>query len=91
MKGNPTSDNKPSMVEEVTGRIKPMLSGLGLDVQGAVLADLVSIWLGDHVHIGDADVTNMVRGEVLRIWLNMVHDLVRMNDDDSSAPAGKPA
>lgn len=45
----------------ISERIKPLLAAHGLPLQGAVLADLVSVWLAGHrPAIRDAVLENMV-------------------------------
>lgn len=53
---------------KISERIKPLLAGHGPDMQGAVLADLVSIWLAGH--------PAAMREIVLREWLTAVRQLV---------------
>jgi hypothetical protein len=53
---------------EISDRIKPLLAGKGADVQGAVLADLLSIWLAGH--------PAEMREEILAMHIEYVCQLV---------------
>ena len=52
----------------ISEKIQPMLRGLGPDVQGAVLADLVSLWLAGH--------NPKIRNRSLRVWLIHMEKLI---------------
>lgn len=56
---------------QIADTIKPMLRGLGPDLQGAVLAELVSLWQAGH--------RPDLREEVLNAWLDTMRDLTRLN------------
>jgi hypothetical protein len=58
--------------QRISLEIQPMLRGQGHMVQGAVLADLVAIWLAS-VQGSDAE---RVRKELLEQWLETVHKLI---------------
>lgn len=62
-----------SLSLDLAEKIKPILGGRGPEVQGAVLAELVSLWaVGHHPAIREQIVTD---------WLRAVHDLMALNDD----------
>jgi hypothetical protein len=42
------TDQKARMVNKMSVRMKEMLAGFPPEVQGAILADLVAIWLAGH-------------------------------------------
>ena len=66
-------------VQEIMGRaetIWPMLAGLGPDVQGAVLADLVATWIVGHQGEGVA----RLREELLGLHIALVRGLVPINE-----------
>ena len=56
----------------IADQIKPMLHGLGPEVQGAILAELVSIWLTGHAPD--------IRRIVLTQWLGIVVELTAVNE-----------
>jgi hypothetical protein len=57
---------------EISIRIRPMLAGHEPALTGAVLADLVSIWLAGH-HPG-------LRNGILTDWLDILHKLVPVSE-----------
>jgi hypothetical protein len=58
----------PKLVERVSKRIRPLLAGHTPQVQGAVLADLVSVFIAGH--------HPAMREEVLAMHLDLVRKLV---------------
>jgi len=60
-------------------RIKPHLAGRSPEVQGAILADLLAIWLAGHQVEGDPGATRELRGELLAMHLLAVEQLVTVN------------
>jgi len=63
-------------VQAISEAISPMLHGLGTDVQGAVLADLLAIWLAG---IQGPDAAK-VRGELLEAHVELVRALIPVNE-----------
>lgn len=66
-------------IRNAVERIKPHLAGRSPEVQGAILAELLSIWLAGHQVEGDSDATRKLRGEVLAVHLVGVEQLVPVN------------
>ncbi len=65
----PAADAHDAMY--IAGLIKPKLAGLGPDVQGAILAELVSIlFAGMHPDM---------REEHIEIWIKAMRDLIEIN------------
>lgn len=60
-------------------RIKPHLAGRAPEVQGAILADLLAIWLAGHQVAGDSEATRKLRGAMLAMHLMAVEQLVPIN------------
>jgi hypothetical protein len=56
---------------ELVEKIKPLLCGVGPDVQGAALAELLSLFLAGHAP--------EVRARVLELHLDVVRDLTEIN------------
>lgn len=73
-------DPRVDRVEAVSNLIKPYLAGLGAEVQGAVLADLVAIHLAGHIAVGDPTETERLRAELLSVFLDAVRDLVVVHE-----------
>jgi hypothetical protein len=59
--------------------IKPHLRGRTPETQGAILADLLAIWLAGHQVEGDSDATRKLRGDILATHLLMVEQLTAVN------------
>jgi len=76
--------------EQVSKQIQPMLAGLGPYIQGAILADLVSLWVAGHIHQdelllpqdGDRPLTDQARAEVFDEWIGMVRKLVPASEQE---------
>jgi hypothetical protein len=66
-------------VSPLVDRIRPLLAGHEPAVQGAVLADLLAIWLAGHLYPGDAAATAELREDVLRMHIEAVRALVPLN------------
>lgn len=66
------SEDRAYQALEIIDRIKPLLAGHPPEVQGAVLADLLALWLA--AHNSDA------RAGVLDAHLNGVIQLVELNE-----------
>jgi hypothetical protein len=60
-------------------RIRPILAGQPPEIQGAVLADLLAIWLAGHHVAGDERATQALRAEMLAAHLQGVAELVPVN------------
>lgn len=69
------SDTVPQLVE----RIRPILAGVPSPVQGAVLADLLAIWLAGHIDRTSSQHTDALREELLQHHLATVRALVPVN------------
>jgi hypothetical protein len=59
-------------------RIKPILAGRPAEMQGAILADLLAIWLAGH-RAEDADTTRTLRAEMLAMHIAAVQQLIPIN------------
>jgi hypothetical protein len=70
------------MSEEVlvlADRIKPILANHRPEVQSAVLAELLSIWLAGHFIPGDENETQALREELLTNHCALVRELTKVN------------
>jgi hypothetical protein len=63
----------------LTGKIRRMLEGKPPEMQGAVLADLLAMWLAGHVSPGDEPATDGWRELVLQVHLEAVRKLIPVN------------
>lgn len=70
------------IAQALSGAIQPLLRGHPPFVQGAVLADLVSLWLAGHIMPGDPVATLKVRKEFLEDWLATVWSLVPASEEE---------
>ena len=64
-------------VEQIVKAISPLLAGHSPEIQGAVLADLLAMFLAGHVG-SDADA---VREEILRLHIETVRELIPVNEE----------
>jgi hypothetical protein len=67
------------MVTLVTERIKPLLAGHEPEVQGAVLADLLGLWLAGQQVEGDVEATRTLRARLLELHCEAVRNLCAVN------------
>jgi len=65
---NETTSTMASKALRLSNEIKPMLAGKGPDIQGAVLADLVSIYFAGH--------PEFIREKVIRMWMETMRELI---------------
>jgi hypothetical protein len=66
--------------------IRPLLSGKPAQVQGAVLADLLAMWLAGHVHLGDPEATKRARELMLEMHIVGVKALIDINYEMTVEP-----
>jgi hypothetical protein len=62
------------------------LVGKSVQVQGAVLADLLAIWLAGHVNLDNPDDSDAIREELLAAHLVAVRALVPINYEEKVKP-----
>lgn len=62
--------------------IQPLLHGQARQVQGGVLADLLSLWLAGHVIIGDREATDELRHQLLDDLVATVWKLVPASEQE---------
>ena len=65
-------------VLELQRRIMPVLAGHGGATQGAVLAELLAMWIAGH-RAGDKRATDRLREDILRMHLVVVRELIPVN------------
>ena len=70
---------QPKDVAALVERIKPLLAGKLPELQGAVLADLLAIWVAGHVIQDDAGATHKLRNFLLAEHFKVVRRLVKVN------------
>lgn len=66
----PTLDSKNAAMRalKTSREIQPLLAGLGPDIQGAVLADLVSLWVAGHAP--------ELRETMMHDWFDAMKELI---------------
>lgn len=69
-------------VEATIKKIKPFLAGKAPDIQGAILADLLALWLAGH--------PPFIREEMLAHHMHMVRALAEVNEFILFGPNGHP-
>jgi hypothetical protein len=57
---------------EIANKIKPMLHGKGPQIQGSVLAELVSIYFAGH--------HPKIREGCLEVWLETMREMIEVNE-----------
>ncbi len=68
-----------SEIADLVDRIGDLLANNPPANQGAVIADLLAIWLAGHYIPGDADATREWREEVLNDFLALARSLIPIN------------
>ena len=63
----------------LSATIRAHLAGHDPIVQGAVLADLLSMWLAGHVVEGDDKATERLRRDLLKVHVAFVKGLIPIN------------
>lgn len=71
--------NEAQHALNIVNGIRSLLAGKPPRVQGAVLADLVALWLAGHHVPGDAAATQTLRTEMLAMQCSEVWKLVPIN------------
>ena len=66
-------------IAEAVEMIEPILAGRKPEIQGAILADLLAMWLAGHYVADDAVATRTMRAEMLAGHLLGVEELVTIN------------
>jgi hypothetical protein len=66
----------PRLVEMIVSTISPVLRGFAPEIQGAVLADLLALWLAGHMG-PDAEA---LRDELLEEHIKTVRELIPINE-----------
>lgn len=70
------SDAHPAMVDPIVDQIRPLLAGQPAELVGAVLADLLAIWLAGHIIPDDPAETNALREALLDFHIRLVRRLI---------------
>lgn len=70
--------------------IRPELAGEPPNVQGAVLADILAIWLAGHIVPGDKKATDALREDMLKTHLKQVRQLVELSHKIIHEPEPEP-
>lgn len=73
---NPEHAARIRKIEETSNAIRPLLAGLGPEIQGSVLADLTSMWLAGFQG-PDAEI---MRQELLQAHIALVETLIPVNE-----------
>jgi hypothetical protein len=80
-------------VEDAVAQIRPLLAGIDPDVQGAILANLVAMWLAGHRQKGQGgqlEPATEWREELLTQFTDLVEQLIPLEDEwiDEQVAAG---
>jgi hypothetical protein len=79
-------DAMPREVARAIELIKPVLHGRPPEMIGAILADLLAIWLAGYHVEDDADATRSLRAELLAMHCRTVGALVPINAKSMGTP-----
>jgi hypothetical protein len=63
----------------VVKRIMPMLAGRPPELQGAVVADLLAMWLAGDLVPSDPEATREIRERILAEHVEAVRELIQVN------------
>jgi len=66
------------------------LAGHPSIIQGAILADLLAVWLAGHILPGDEAATDALREDMLKIHVKQVRRLVEINHGIMHQPQTEP-
>ena len=72
-------NSDPAAIAQTINQIRPLLARRSAVFQGAVLADLLAIWLAGHQVGVDADATRKLRAELLAQHCFAVRQLTAVN------------
>jgi hypothetical protein len=64
------------LVKQICAAVSPLLRGFAPEIQGAVLAELTSMWLAGHMGPG----ADRVREELLELHIATIRDLIPENE-----------
>ena len=79
---DPVAQFMTEAAERIAMEIRPMLAGLGVQVQGAILADLVSMWLAGIWEPSELRArksgagTQVIRLNMFEDWCKLVYQLL---------------
>ena len=84
--------------QDISKEMQGMLHGQGPLVAGAVLADLVSLWIAGHVMVNDNDLsdettlkeTRQLRQHLLADFIIAVESLIPLSADEIGTPHDPP-
>lgn len=74
------------VVRKAVEKIAPILAGLPGPIQGAALADLLSMWLAGHTIANSAAMTDRLREEILQMHMEAVRELVPVSAKQIGLP-----
>jgi hemerythrin len=81
-----SDDSDIEQVMRLLTEVSALLAGRPRHVQGAVLADLLAMWLAGHINARDRGATQTLREEVLAKQLQTVRELIPVNAKAIGAP-----
>lgn len=71
-------------IEEIVTAIKPLLAGRKPEVQGAILCELLALWIAGH---GD----HQARAQLLDMHFKAVREMIPISERELFGPKGHPA
>jgi MoxR-like ATPase len=78
------AEEQAEEVVELVEQIRPLLAGRSPEVQSAVLADLLALWLAGHQALDAAGATaiDKVRAQLLQNHMELVLSLIPINEKE---------
>jgi hypothetical protein len=68
-------------VEVLFNRVRPLFAGQPPGVTGAVLADLLAVWLAGHSSGHGPTASRRIREELLAAHIKLVRELIPVNEE----------
>jgi len=73
-------------IQMLVHSIHELLKGRDPTLIGAVLADLLSLWLGGHIDLDSKNGTHRIRAELLRIHIRTVEQMIPLSAKEIGLP-----
>jgi hypothetical protein len=77
-----TPDKLAAHSERLVAAIRPILAGQGSVTQGAVLAELVSMWVAGHFVPDSRIETEEMRKQMLELFMETTERLIRVAEEE---------
>jgi hypothetical protein len=75
-------------IQKLFDHVRPQFGGYKPQVVGAALADLTALWLAGHYVADDPEATRGLRGDLLRLHITMIKQMIGPNSKIVGSPPG---